>query len=108
MKKIMIACGLAMSLAGCANLPVGVTTAVTGISNTISAVQGAAVKACQFQPTESTVEAIIGKLVPGLDTVQSIVNQICAAVSPPSVAAARRARSEPMVAGVPVRGRFVR
>ncbi len=108
MSKIIIAAALALSLAACSSLPTSITTAVTGINNTIAAVQNAAVKACAFQPTESTIEAIIGKFVPGLDTIQAIANQICAAVSAPSVTAARRGRTVPMVAGVPIRGRFVR
>lgn len=108
MRNVIVASVLALSLAGCANLPTSITTAVSGINTTISTVQAAVVAGCAFEPTVATVESIIGKFVPGLDTIQAIADQICKAVSPPAVAAARRARTVPTVAGVPIRGRFVR
>jgi hypothetical protein len=108
MKPAIIAPVFALALSGCAGLPTSITTAVTGINSTVTAVQNAAIKACEYQPTEATIEAIIGKFVPGLDTIQAIADNICKAVSTASTPAARRARTVPIVAGVPIRGRFVR
>jgi len=107
MNKTIIACAFATSLAACA-LPASITTAVTGINNTVATVQAGAVKACSFEPTESTIESLIGKFVPGLDSIQAMIDQICKAVTPTSLTARRARGGVPTVRGVAIRGRFVR
>lgn len=74
-----------------------------------NAVQQDAVTVCGFLPAVETVTAIVSVGNPALLTADAIANAICAAVKP--TAGARRpglATSPVLVAGVPVKGAFVR
>lgn len=109
MKKLIIASALAFSLAGCAGglTPASVATAITGINTTVAEVQTVSKEICSFVPAAATVSSIISQFIPGLSTAQAIATSICNAMSPTSVTAARRGRTVPTVAGVPIHGRFV-
>jgi hypothetical protein len=110
MRSFIIAPLFALALSGCASglNPQSVGTAVNNINATVAEVQTIAKEVCSFVPAAVTVSNIISKFVPGLSTAQQIAQSICNAVAPANVTAARRARTVPVVAGVPIKGRFVR
>ncbi|MDE2106685.1 MAG: hypothetical protein KGL39_56235 [Patescibacteria group bacterium] len=94
-----------VGLAGC-----GLTNPFTNQPISTADVQNAAVAACGFLPTASTVAQIISVASGGagagiVDTVEGVASAICAAVVP---AKAGRLRGAPMVAGVTVHGKWVR
>lgn len=106
MRKIAIAGALAAALgvAGC-----GLTNPFTNQPINTTDVQNAAVAACGFLPTASTVAGIIAAASGGagtaiITTVDSVAAAICAAVVP---AKAGRLRGAPMVNGVVVHGKWV-
>lgn len=109
MRNVIIAPVFALALAGCAGgiTPQSISDAITGVNTTVSEVQAVTRGICSFVPTFSTVSGIISQYIPGLSTAQSIAQSICNAVAPAGVPAARRGRTVPVVAGVPVTGRFV-
>ena len=109
MKTAIIAPVFALVLSGCAGLiPQNVNTAINNVNTTVAEVQTIARAVCSFVPTAATVSSLLSQWIPGLSTAQSIATSICNAVAPAGVPAARRARSAPpVVAGVPIHGRFV-
>ncbi len=96
---IVMAIG-ALALNGCA------TTGGGGIS--VAMVQQDAVAVCSFLPTASTVANIIAAGNPLLITAEAIAQAICAAVTAAPAVTTRRGAAQPMVNGVPVRGKFLR
>lgn len=101
MKKFLIAAMAASSLtlASCAQNP-----GPTDLAGFIKSVQAAAALVCGFEPTVQTVSDIFLSGNSTYRTVTGIVNAICGAVAPKATAS----RGGPTVAGVPVKGRFVR
>ena len=103
MRKSLLALPLiaAFMLSGCAT---------PGTTNTdiIKAVREAAVAACGFLPTISTVAEIIASGNPIVATASGIANAICAAVTALPPLATRKGSAPPTVAGVVIHGRFVR
>lgn len=84
------------------------TLAATGCQpapgqTTVQQVQAAAVAACAFLPTATTVASLIASNNPTLNTASAIAAAICAAVTAKS---APLGGSGPVVAGVPVKGQF--
>jgi len=109
MKKIaMFTLAATLSLGSCATT--GSITPVN-VQSAITAVQSAAVQACGFLPTASTVSAILASFVPGASAIETwvvnIADQICAAVTPLK-GQKLRAILAPTVNGVVIHGRFVR
>jgi hypothetical protein len=111
MKKIaMITLAATLSLGSCATTG-GITP--SSVQSVISAIQSAAVQACGFLPTASTVSAIVASLVPGGSPVEAsvtnVAQQICAAVLPLKAKLGKRlgGTAPPTVNGVVVHGRFV-
>lgn len=108
MSKAVVAGVLAVAtlFGGCAG-----TTTVATVQSAVVKVQQAAIAACGYLPTATTVSGIIATLAPGVapaeNAVLSIAQQICAAVtvSKTSLFASRKA---PTVNGIVVHGRFVR
>lgn len=84
-----------------AGLPGCVTTSGTTLN--VQDVQAAAVAACAFLPTATTVASLIAANNPALNTAEAIAAAICAAVTAKS---APLGASGPAVAGVPIRGQF--
>ena len=78
---------------------------LTGAPITAADVQAAAVAACGFLPTASTVANIIAAGNPAVATVSTIAGAICAAVTSKG---ARLGGVSPNVNGVTVHGRFVK
>ena len=95
---------LALLLAGCGTF----TNPFNGQTVTITAadVQAAAVQACNFLPTASTVASIISAS-PMVATAGQIAALICQAVVP-TKQAGRLGAAVPTVNGVQVHGRWVR
>ena len=87
-------------VAGC-----GTTNPFTGSVITPADVQAAAVSACGFLPTVSSVAALI-TASPAVGTAVGIASLICAAVVPAKSSARLRAVA-PTVNGVVIHGRFV-
>jgi|SRR5665213_476471 len=83
----------------------GVTNPFTGVPVTAADVQAAAVAACGFLPTASTVANIIAAGNPAVATVSTIAAAICSAVV--GAKGRRLGGAVPNVNGVPVHGRFV-
>lgn len=99
MKMNLVGLGLVTSvlLAGCQ------TSGVVLVSD----VQREATAICGYLPLAQVVKAIIGKHNANLDSVFSIASAICGAVVPkPSFGLAKA--NVPTVAGVVIRGKFVR
>lgn len=96
-----------MLLAGC-QTPIGNTGST--VSDAYQAFQTATVQACAFLPLASTIAAILDTKSPGLSTPFQVAGAICAAVVPSAAksAAAFGPAKTPTVAGVAVRGDFVR
>lgn len=103
----------ALALGGCATS----STSTTDINSTIAAVQSAAVTACKFLPTVSTVANLLttGNAGGIAQTAESIAALICQAVAPAAVSSKLRDKlrvtsptSSPItVNGVVIHGRFV-
>jgi hypothetical protein len=91
-------------LAGCAS--VGGVPTVLGIS--AAEVQQDAIAICSFLPTASTVANIIAVGNPLLTTAEAIAQAICASVTAPPVASTLRRVGTPTVAGVVIKGRFIK
>ena len=73
---------------------------------TIAEVQAAAVAACSFLPTATTVANIIAAGNPLVDTAASIAAAICSALAANKSSARKRA-TVPTVNGIVIHGRFV-
>ena len=111
MKKIaMLTLAATLSLGNCATTG-GITP--SSIQSVIASVQSAAVQACGFLPTASTVSAILASFVPGGSAVEasvaSVAQQICTAVLPLKARLGKRlgGTSPPTVNGIVIHGRFV-
>ncbi len=92
------------AVAGCATTGGGVG------SDTITQIQNAAIKACSFLPTVTTITAILGLHNPTYETVSDIASAICKAVVPaptPNPLSRTAKPAAPTVAGVPIDGQFV-
>lgn len=100
MKHLAIA-GLALSLGACATLGTG----GLGSSDTIIAIQNAAVAACSFLPTAGTIANIIKANDPKLITAEAVAAAICAAIAPTTQHAL--IATTPKVDGVAIVGAFV-
>ncbi len=108
MRKLFFAlCLLALPLAGCAGgSATGSLPSPTQVQDTITQIQAITTQVCKFAPTAATVANIIDALgLHGAGAVGDIANQICSAVT--KVGATRHGGS-PKVAGVRIRGKFVR
>lgn len=88
------------ALVACGNVPGGVTPATgdtgTQVSQIVQQIQAAAVKACQFQPTFSTVTNIVASFTSvgaEISSVNDVAAQICAAIAVPK--SARRGGAAP-------------
>ena len=84
----------------------GITNPLTGTPITAADVQAAAVAACGFLPTASTVANIIAAGNPSVNTVTTIAQAICSAVV--GAKGGRLGGAAPNVNGVAVHGRFVK
>ncbi len=93
MRRALLGAALALALPGC------VTSSGTTLN--VQDVQAAAVAACAFLPTATTVASLIAANNPALTTASAIAAAICAAVTAKS---APLGASGPAVAGVPIRG----
>ena len=104
MRRLILLIALS-ALSGCAT-----TGGLAPIS--IAGVQNAAVAACAFLPTATTVGNIIAAGNPLLTTAEAIAQAICAAVTQAPTVAAKSGRRmmvvQPMVNGVPIQGKFLR
>ena len=98
MKKLFLIPLFSLALSGCATLP--------QVTTTIGAVQQAAVIACGFLPTVSTVAGILSGGNAAVLTAEAIATAICSAVHPAQ--SGRLGARRMTVNGVPIRGRFVR
>lgn len=96
---VLIAGLLGASVSGCA------TTAAGGI--TVQSVQDAAVLACSYLPSVTTVSGIISANNSVITTAEEIAAAICAAVKP-SAAMRRKASHVYIPPGVAITGSFVR
>ena len=75
---------------------------------TIAQVQAAAVAACSFLPTATTVAQIISAGNPLVTTAGAIAQAICSALATSSVKSSARLHAvQPMVGNVVIHGRFV-
>jgi hypothetical protein len=111
MKKIAIlTLAVTLSLGSCATTG-GITP--SSVQSVIASVQSAAVQACGFLPTASTVSAILASFVPGGSAVEasvaSVAQQICTAVLPLKAKLGKRLGgiAPPTVNGIVIHGRFV-
>src|SRR5262249_3888882 len=111
MRNYLIVPLTCLSLLGCAttgnNVPISQNPVV-------QQVQAITEFACKFVPTADTVINIIAQGVPSLGAAEAIADAICAAVVPvktsgvTKIAFTAEKPKKPSVAGVPVRGRFVK
>lgn len=95
------AAAASLLLAGCA------TSGSGGSSISVSTVQNAAVTACGFLPTVSTVANLIASNNALVSSAESIASAICAAVAP-AKQSGKFGAARASVNGVAVRGKFVR
>lgn len=108
MRKLIATVALCAFVAGC--------NATTGTPTTpipVSAVQKEAVALCGYLPLARVVAAILAKHSANLDSVFAMASAICAAVAPTRTQLAVRSavplpRTPPRVAGVIIRGKFVK
>lgn len=124
MKKLLIVSVLmsTVALAGCASTigtstgtttPPPISTGDATLDAEIQAAQAAAVKACGFLPTVSTITGILSTFVPAttgpVAIGTSIAQAICNAITPKATAKRKLGPvSAPQVNGVPVEGIYVR
>lgn len=94
LRKTLIACIATIGLAGCD---------LTSSTPTAAQVQAAAVAACNFLPTASTVANLIASNNASLSSAEAIAKAICAAVT----ASSGKLRGAPNVNGIDIHGRFV-
>lgn len=119
MKKFLTVSALigTLALAGCGTMgttggttPPVISTGDPTLDAQIQAAQAAAVKACGFLPTVTTITGILSTFVPGAAGPVAIGTQvaqaICDAVAPK--ASAKRKLGSPTVNGVRIEGIFVR
>jgi hypothetical protein len=124
MRRSVLIIGVALaslSLAACGDIPGGpvapgspaVPPAQNQVDQIISQVQQAAVTACQFQPTISTVSSIIGTFTSvgaQIASVNDLAARICSAIAVPR--SAKRGASKPTFCGpdkrcVAIHGKWV-
>jgi hypothetical protein len=98
---IGLAAAAALSLGACQTAGTG--GVAVGPADAVSQVQSLASKVCGFLPLAETVSALLG--VPSLGGVEGVASSICSAVTRRMVS--RGGAKTPIVAGVPVRGRFL-
>ena len=118
MQKLFLASLISLSLAACATT--GGMPSSTNESPVVQQVQQITQIACKFVPTAGTILQIVAQGVPGLGAAEAIADAICAAVAPTRtmkisttdmpelIFVANKTPKKPTVAGVPVRGKFVR
>jgi len=106
MRKVLAVSLVALHLSGCA-----AQTQAT-IDTIVATARKYAVAYCGYQPTINTVANIIRAGDPLIQTAEAVANAICTAVTAPApvgvAALSSSARPVPMVAGVVVKGKFVR
>lgn len=107
---IVLALGAALAVSGCTWKTTGGTAPAPDskkVAEIIGKVQDATTKICKFVPTATTVANILGALGVGdYSQLTGVAQQICDAVVKKSMIRANAPR--PKVAGVPVKGRFVK
>lgn len=94
----------AIALSGC-----GTTGGITPITIPIAIadVQNAAVTACGFLPTATTITSILAVNDPALTTAVAVAQAICAAVAAAPKAGAKRGLAKPSIDGVIISGTFI-
>lgn len=105
--SLVIAAALAFSLAGCASTG---SITPTNVASTIAQVQSTARTICSFVPTANTVANLLSVIgFGGFSGVTAMAAQICnAVINNPMTEGPGGGRTVPRVAGVPIRGKFVR
>lgn len=101
LRFLMLASTLA--LAGCAG---GLTNPFTGAPVTAAQVQAAAVAACGFLPTATTVAGLLTTSA-AVQSASQIAGLICSAITPVTQGGARLGGALPTVNGVVIHGKFV-
>lgn len=101
MKRMLLVSALALSLSAC--FPTS-----TNLQELINQTRDTAVKVCGFLPTVDTVASIIALNHPAYQTAKAIADAVCAAVTSAPRAGPEARAVAPKVAGVEVKGEFVR
>ena len=81
------------------------------IADTVAKIQAAAIAACGFEPTASTVTNIIGQASGGGDTtakITEVASGICTAVTPPTTQSLLETATPWVYKGVKIEGKFVK